>query len=481
MERKSGVLFPVSALPGDHGCGGFGPHARNFIDIISVCGFSYWQALPFTVTDDCDSPYKSYSAFAGNPNFIDLNELYQRGLITVDELDDSRQLGQYVCEYGRLRETRVPLLFRAAMRAGKRAEETEKVVSFAAMHPEINKFCLFMAKKQSNDGLPWYEWTNDSFSEDTLFCWQFIQCEFFSQWERVKQYATEKNVRIIGDMPIYVDHDSSDVWSNRSQFLLDEKGLPLRVAGVPPDYFCADGQLWGNPLYDWETMEKDGFSWWMSRIDHALWMFDGVRIDHFRGFESYYSVPFGEKTAVNGSWQSGPGMKLISKIRSRAHDKLIIAEDLGDITPEVEALVSESGFPGMRVLQFGFLSLSDNPHMPHNYKNNSVAYSGTHDNNTLLGYLWELDPVCKRELLEYCGHSGDDFEKALPHIIRTLFASAAGLLILPVQDLLGYGKDTRINTPGSSEGNWRFRLTQEQLSSIDKQRFYELNRLYRRL
>ena len=313
-----------------------------------------------------------------------------------------------------------------------------------------------------------------------MFGWKFIQYEFFNQWQEIKKYANEKNISIIGDIPIYVSQDSCDVWSNKDEFLLDEKGYPTSVAGVPPDYFSKDGQLWGNPLYDWDKMKKNGYKWWVDRISHMLKMFDGIRIDHFRGLESFWSVPSDAKTAASGKWVKGPGLDFIEEIKKAADGKMIIAEDLGEISKDVEKLVEDSGFPGMRVLQFGFLSYDDNVHLPHNYIKNCVAYTGTHDNNTLLGYLWELDADKKKYLLKYCGYENENWENGFDSIVRTLFASSADTVILPIQDLLKYGSDTRLNTPGTSENNWLYRITKDQLSGIDKNYYRELIKLYKR-
>ncbi|MBQ4110543.1 MAG: 4-alpha-glucanotransferase [Clostridia bacterium] len=477
MERKSGVLMHVSSLFGDYSSGSFGEEAKYFIDKIKEMGFSYWQVLPFCLVDECNSPYKSYSSFGGNPYFVDLKTLHKKGLLTTEELDAQKQQTPYSTEFVRLYHTRLDVL----MNASKRVTDKSGIENFIKNNSYLENFCRFMALKKSNGEKPWFEWETDNVDENYLFMWKFIQYEFFNEWAEIKKYANEKGVKIIGDIPIYVSLDSADVWSNKELFLLDEKNVPLAVAGVPPDYFCEDGQLWGNPLYDWEKMESDGFKWWCDRLSHMLTMFDGVRIDHFRGIESYWSVPQGAKTAKEGKWNKGPGMKLISKLKETAGDKLIIAEDLGDITYEVEKLVEDSGFPGMKVFQFGFLDYGDNPHMPHNYKNNCVAYTGTHDNNTLLGYLWELDSGLKKEMLRYCGFYDENWEAGMYSIIRTIFQSHAGLVIMPVQDLLGYGSDTRLNIPGKADGNWQYRVTREQLDNIDKNKFYELNKLYKRL
>ena len=294
----------------------------------------------------------------------------------------------------------------------------------------------------------------------------------------IKTYANERGVQIVGDIPIYVAYDSADVWANRELFLLDRELRPSAVAGVPPDYFCEDGQLWGNPLYDWKKMKQDGFHWWRERMRFALTLFDGVRIDHFRGLESYYSIPAGETTARNGSWKKGPGMALIRALRPICDGKLMIAEDLGDITPAVVKLVRDSGYPGMRVLQFAFLGDPESTHLPHNYDNDCVAYTGTHDNNTLLGYVWECDDATRERIMRYCGYGDSDWDQCYPALLRTMFASHAGLFILPVQDLLLYGRDTRLNTPGKSDGNWGYRVTREQLATVDLGRFMEWNRLY---
>lgn len=478
MKRSSGVLMHVSSLWGNYSCGSFGDAAKEFVDFLSDCGFSFWQVLPFCMVDECNSPYKSYSAFAGNPYFIDLEVLAKKGLLTRSELELSLQTTPYSCEFKRLSRSRFSILKRAALRA----ENKDEIEKFIKDRPQLEKFVLFMAKKDLNDNAPWYEWKDDNgkIDESVLFTWKFIQFEFFSQWKEIKNYANSRGIKIIGDIPIYVSLDSSDVWGDKDNFLLDEDGHPTAVAGVPPDYFSEDGQLWGNPLYNWEKMRRDGYSWWLSRMDHMLDMFDGVRIDHFRALESYYSIPYGAATAKSGHWEKGPGEEFIDALKARAGDKLIIAEDLGDITPEVYELVKYSGFPGMRVFQFGFLSDGDSIHQPHNYPNNTVAYTGTHDNNTLLGYVWELDANTRRKMLSYCGYESADWDRGYDSIIRTMLSSHAGLVILPIQDLLTYGSDTRLNIPGKSDGNWQYRITRAQLDLIDRDKYRRLNEMYRR-
>lgn len=477
MKRASGVLMHISSLYGEYGIGSFGKEAKEFVDFLVSGGFSYWQVLPFCVVDECNSPYKSYSAFGGNPYFVDIPTLCEEGLLTNEEASNAKQKTPYTAEYDSLREERVKLLKKAA----KRVKNRNEIEEFIDSDKYLLDFCKFMTLKERNDQRPWYDWEEIDIDEETLFAWKFIQYKFFTQWQNIRAYANGKGIKIIGDVPIYVAQDSADVWGNKEQFLLDEKNMPVSVAGVPPDYFCPDGQLWGNPLYNWDEIIKDGYSWWLDRISHNFSMFDGVRIDHFRALESYWAVPFGEKTARNGEWCKAPGMDFIRKIWEIKGENFIIAEDLGHITKEVESLVIESGFPGMRVFQFAFVNDENNPHLPHNYINNCIAYTGTHDNNTLLGYLWETEENTKRKMLEYCGYTESNWEKGYDFILRTMYKSSAGTVILPIQDLLGYGCDTRLNTPGTSKGNWQYRVTREQIASIDINKFRRFNELYKRI
>jgi 4-alpha-glucanotransferase len=476
MKRSSGVLMHVSSLWGEYGAGSFGKEAREWIDFLAASGFGAWQVLPFCLPDECNSPYKSHSAFSSNPYFIDLPTLFEQGLLTKSELDAARQKSPYLCEFDRLREERFALLSIAA----SRVKDREPITKFLQAHPQIDLFCRYMAIKAKNGGSCWNEWENEDADEKILWVWQFTQYEFCRQWLLLKDYANKRGISIIGDIPIYVAYDSSDVWANQELFLLNKQHMPMCVAGVPPDYFCEDGQLWGNPLYNWARMKQDNYAWWRERISFMLELFDGVRIDHFRGLESYFSIPAKEKTARNGVWKKGPGMSLIKALQPICEGKLIIAEDLGDITPRVRELVEKSGYPGMRVLQFAFLGDSGSPHLPHNYDNHCVAYTGTHDNNTLLGYVWEQDDATRQKIMQYCGFEGD-WDSSYDAILRMMFGSHAGLLILPIQDLLQYGSDTRLNTPGNSNGNWSYRLTRDQLKKISTQKFLHWNRLYGRI
>ena len=475
-KRSAGVLLHVSSLPGDFGIGSFGRGAREFVDLLAAAGYKYWQVLPFCIPDECNSPYKSVSAFAGNPLFLDLEILRDEGLLTDEELEGARQKTPYLCEYDRLRCERAPLLRLAAKRAGNRAE----IQDFIRQNAYLDEACRFLALKQANGGAPWQEWRVFEHDTEEFFYHAFVQYQFHKQWGALKSYANARGVFVIGDLPIYVGLDSADVYFHPEQFELDKKGYPTGVAGVPPDYFSAEGQLWGNPLYRWSVMKKDGFSWWRARMKHTLSLFDGVRIDHFRAIESYWRVPARAKTAREGAYKKGPDMSFVRMLWDVAGDALIIAEDLGDIPPAVQRLLQKSGFPGMRVLQFAFLGDPKTPHLPHNYVKNCVAYTGTHDNNTLLGYVWEQDEGARRHIFEYCGYRGDDWSEACDAIIKTVLRSAAGLAVLPLQDLLRYGADTRVNTPGQAEGNWAYRVTWEQLRGLDVEKFRRWNEIFDR-
>lgn len=477
--RKSGVLLHVSSLPGEYSIGSLGKEAYEFCDLLSESGFKVWQVLPLCMTDEYNSPYQSYSSFAFNPYLIDLPTLFEKGYITKDELLSARQNSPYLAEYDRLKKERIPLLKLAAKRAFEGAEK-EKIEKFVKENEELYKACLFLSKREKQAGIPWQKWKDDETDSDTLFFYEFLQYEFYTEWQALHEYANSLGISIVGDLPIYVSLDSADVWAHKDLFLLDSHGYPVEVSGVPPDYFSEDGQVWNNPLYNYKRMREDGFAFLLSRLSHAFKLFDGVRLDHFRGYESYYSIPYGRVDAKVGKWNKGPGRKLIDAIRKSFPDKLIIAEDLGDITDEVRALLDYSKFPGMKVLQFAFLGDTESLHLPHNYEEGCVAYTGTHDNNTLLGYVYEMNDGDRRRAFEYAGYYGEDFSEGTRALIRTVIASHADTVILPVQDLLLYGCDTRMNTPGVAEGNWAYRVTKEQMGYIDKEGFRRLCELYGR-
>ena len=476
MKRASGVLMPVSCLPGGFSCGGFGDAARRFIDKISEGGFSYWQVLPFSVGDAFHSPYSSPSAFSGNPWFLDLFPFKERGWLREEEWQRTRETVSYTCEFDRLERERLPLLASVAERAGERGA----IEDFWQTHPYSEEFCRFMALSAANGGQPWRTWDEKRMDERVYYTWGFCQMHFFAQWKEVRDYAEKKGVRIIGDLPIYVAYESADVYFHPELFDLDEEGRPRRVAGVPPDYFSEDGQLWGNPIYKWDKMAEDGYAWWSDRIRHSLSLFDGVRLDHFRAFDTYYEIPAGAENAKNGEWHKGPGCPFIDMLKERFGSALFIAEDLGERMSTVEALLAYSGFPGMRVFSFAFEGESNSAHLPHEYPENAVAYPGTHDNNTLLGYLYEISEEKRREIFRYCRYAGENITEGCRAVLETLYASHAGLLILPMQDLLFFGDDTRMNTPGKAHGNWGFRFSEKQLFSLDTAYFSTLAERYGR-
>ncbi|MBQ7362950.1 MAG: 4-alpha-glucanotransferase [Clostridia bacterium] len=476
-KRASGVLMHVSSLPGDYSVGSFGGGAYKFIDFLADAGFSYWQVLPFCMPDECGSPYKSKGSFSVNPWFIDLPILKKQGLITDSELDSARQHSPYLSEYARLPE-RMSLLRRAA----ERVTDRERVEEFIATNGELSYTARYLAIAEEQGDIPHRLWRDVQPSADTLFFHKFLIYEFCKQWQGVKSYANSRGISVIGDMPIYAAYESADVWARPEAFLLDGELLPRSVAGVPPDYFAKEGQLWGNPLYNWRGMRERGFDFFRARMENALSLFDGVRIDHFRALDAYYSIPSAALTAKEGKWIKGPGRALVRALRDLTKNKLVIAEDLGDITDSVRDLVRYSGYPGMRVLQFGFMGEENSIHLPHNYTETSFAYTGTHDNNTLLGFIWESDSVTRARIFDYFGIRHNDWSLACEDIIRCLLASSARAVILPVQDLLGFGADTRMNTPGVPDGNWRFRITEDNLRTLSENsgKYRYLNNLYGR-
>lgn len=481
MGRISGVLLHISSLPGEYSCGSMGKEARAFIDRLAEGGFSAWQMLPLCIPDGHGSPYSSCSSFSLNPFFLDLEALAEEGLLTGEELAAAKQHTPYSMEWERLCRERMPLLRKAAMRAMADKPAREAVEALCAGDLYVRENCRYLALREKNPSLTAEQLRTLEPEPEDFFFQAFLHHTFLRQWESLHAYAKAKGIALIGDLPIYVAAGSADVLAFPEQFQVDAAGRPERVAGVPPDYFSPEGQLWGNPLYDWERMEKDGFSWWRARLEHGYALFDGLRIDHFRGIASYWSVPVTAKSAAEGEWVPGPREKLLPVLREAAKGKLLIAEDLGTLTPDVTELLEKSGLPGMRVLQFGFTGEGAGcPHLPHNYIPNCVAYSGTHDNNTLLGYVFHLNEGARRELCEYVGWRGDPCA-CLDDIERTLLMSAAGTVIFPVQDLLRYGEDTRMNIPGRAEGNWMYRVTGEQLDSIDWKRLWSRNLRYGRI
>lgn len=497
-ERASGVLMHISSLPSRYGIGVFDKNCLHFADRLGRMNFGYWQVLPFNPVDGSNSPYCSSSAFAGNFMFIDPESLYEQGLCTREEYESNVYSGSpYTADYEFAGEKRLALLKSAFSRITP--ELAQSVKSFAEENSWLTDFSLYMALKEANGMKPWWEWSDDcaryetfmqkhryDYEERSAF-WRFVQYIFYSQWGKVKKYINSKGIAVIGDMPIYVSMDSADVWANREMFLIDDKTLkPQKIAGVPPDYFSKDGQLWGNPLYDWKAMEKDGYSWWLERIGAAISTYDVVRIDHFRAFASFWQVPAESETARVGEWAKGPGMKLFDKVFEKYPDTPIIAEDLGIFGEDVVKLLEDTGFPGMKVIQFGFDESSDSSHLPHNSTKNSVNYVGTHDNNTLLGWLWEADERSRRFALDYCGFKGENWgeggyrSESCRAIIETVWRSVSNTAIIAFQDLCGFGSDARMNIPGVADKNWRFRTTEETVDAVDTEYYKKINRIFKR-
>lgn len=486
----------ISSLPSPFSTGVFGSEAEMFVDLIKSMGFSKWQVLPLGPIDKENSPYTADSAFAGNILFIDPRQLFGDGLIDEAELEACYYSGSvYVSDYDFARETKTPVLKAAFSRITPEIEA--ELDEFCEKNEWVNDYALFLAIKDSQNGAPWWEWgklanfKNAKKREgefDTRF-YKFCQFIFFKQWHKLKNYANQNGISIIGDMPIYVAPDSCDVWSHPQEFWIDQKTYaPIKCAGCPPDYFSEDGQFWGNPIYRWQKMENDGFGWWIERIKSALELYDTVRIDHFRGMASYWAIPADAKSAKEGHWEKGPSKKLFDAISAEIKDPSIIAEDLGVFGEDVIELLDYTKFPGMRVIQFAFADEGDRncTHLPHNYPKNCLAYVGTHDNNTLLGWLWESDEQTRRFALDYCGFKGDNwgeggkYAPACRSIIETVWKSPANTTIIAIQDILGYGADARMNIPGVPDKNWGFRATKEALADIDRDYFRRINRVFGR-
>lgn len=462
--------MPVFSLPSRYGIGTLGREARAFIDFLAAAGQTYWQMLPVGPISYGDSPYQSFSTFAGNPYYVDLDLLVEDGLLKKNEVtrpDWGSDPGRV--DYGKLYENRFPVL-ELAWRRG-RERDREALAAFREEKKDwLPDYALFMALKRHFGMRPWSEWPEEdirlhkpeacarwreALGDDVEF-FEYIQFLFFRQWRDLKAYAGEKKIAIIGDIPIYVAMDSADVWAESRWFQLDEAGVPTEVAGVPPDYFNEDGQLWGNPLYRWDALEKDGFGWWIRRVAGASTLFDVLRIDHFRGLESYYAVPYGDTTAKNGRWVKGPGMALVGVLSSWFHDTAFIAEDLGYMTPEVRKLLADSGFPGMKVLEFAFDSREPSDYLPHTYPRHCVCYTGTHDNATLMAWRKEAAAADLRFAKAYLGLNEEEgFARG---IIRGGMSSVADLFVAQMQDYLGLGAEGRVNVPGVPQGNWTWRM-----------------------
>lgn len=479
--------MPIFSLPGPFGIGVFGEEAYDFIDRIAEMGFRLWQLLPFTIVDEGNSPYSSISAFAGNYLFIDPRQLQAEGLLTEGEVRECvYPSSPHTADYPFAREKRLSVLRKAFARLNE--ETLQEIEEFSKEQSWLSDFALFMFFRKKYKGLSWWEWPaeteRESADKEELLFWKFVQSVFWKQWKKVREYGNRKGIAFIGDMPIYPSMDSCDVWANEHLFQIDsETHQPYQVAGVPPDYFSENGQLWGNPLYDWTQMRKEGYAWWKQRFTHAFSLFDMIRIDHFRAFASYWAVPADSVSAEKGHWEKGPG---ISFFQSENWKDKIIAEDLGTYGQDVEELLKATGFPGMRVIQFGFTPGADSVHLPHHYPFQCVAYVGTHDNSTLLGWLWEASPAEREFALRYCGFQGEDWGTGGYHspscrsMIETVWKSSADTAIIPIQDMCGFGNDARMNIPGTEKDNWRFRMTKDTLAQIDHEYFKHINALYGR-
>ena len=485
MKRTAGFLLNVSSFPGKYGIGCFSRDAENFLDEFAGMGFKLWQTLPITALGGGPSPYSGISSYAGNYLYIDLERLDD--LLTKEELKEAEYKGGiYLTDYAYAREIKTKLLKLAFSRI---TDEIKKEINAFRKENKfwIDDYVAFMTMKEIN-ATPWTDWGKyakhtkkgvkeiiDNNLEISAYYF-FEQYYFYKQWDALKKYANDLGIEVFGDLPIYVCFDSVEVWTNPSEFVLDKDYKPTEVAGVPPDYFSEDGQLWNNPLYDYEKMEKNDFKWWTDRIIRSLKLYDVLRIDHFRGLYEYWAVPAGEKTARNGKWCKGPAMKLFEALYRRIdkEEVKIIAEDLGILDPGVDAFLEESGFPGMKVIQFAFDGDKKNRHLPHNYIKNCVAYTATHDNDTTLGWLFTCDYGLLKEAFDYinCDISygwadGAGQCRATRAFIRCLMSSCADVVIIPMQDLCGYGSDTRMNMPGLTEGCWEYRATYSALNCID--------------
>ncbi len=487
--RGSGILMHITSLPSPYGIGTMGEESYKFVDFLKKAGQQYWQILPLTPTGYGDSPYQSCSTYAGNHYLIDLDMLVKQGLLKTEEItscawgqDENR------ADFGLLYCSRLNVL----RKAYDRFQDMEALDAFCRENDNwLPDFTLFMALKAQKGGMPWYEWEEPLKRRDPEVIWQarqelreeirfysFVQYLFHAQWEALRTYAHENGVSIIGDVPIYVPYDSADVWSSPEWFWLDENYAPVCVAGCPPDCFNEDGQLWGNPLYLWDLHKKDGYSWWLQRLQGAKARYDVIRIDHFRGFAGYYAVPFGAENARNGQWLTGPGMDFMKAVREAMPDAQMIAEDLGFLTEDVHQLRDESGYPGMKVLAFGFDTDGNNEYLPHTYPKNTVCYTGTHDNMPLKQWFEETDPKTVAFAKEYMGQPDDP----IWGMIRLCMASVSELAVVLMQDYLGLGAEARMNFPGTrTDRNWTWRASPDFLSDALAEKIKGLTRTYGRL
>lgn len=493
-KRSSGILLHPTSLPGKYGIGEIGSAAKRWIDFLDQAGCGLWQILPLGPTGYGDSPYQCFSAFAGNPYLVSLESMVEEGLLQPDDLADMPAFPHDRVDFGSVIPWKLQVLDRAFERfqnnrqAALDHEYQEFQTSQAAW---LDDFSLFMALKEAHGGGSWVNWPPELRNRqpaalaaarqqlaNAVQRQVFRQFLFFRQWESIREYARKKKIQLIGDIPIFVAHDSADVWANPELFFLDTNGNPTVVAGVPPDYFSETGQLWGNPLYRWEVHKAQGYSWWISRLRAVLSLVDIVRLDHFRGFAGYWEVPGDAKTAVNGRWVPGPGEDLFVKLREALGNLPIIAEDLGVITEDVVALREKFELPGMKILQFAFASDADDPFLPHNYPANCVVYTGTHDNDTALGWYERVDETERDAYRRYFDRDGHNVAWDL---IRGVWSSVAVFGLAPMQDFLSLDNSARMNYPGNPSGNWSWRMREGDCSDALAKRIFEMNRIYSRL
>lgn len=490
--RSSGVLMHLSSLPSPYGIGTMGKQAKQFVDFLEKAGQTYWQMLPICPTSYGDSPYQSPSGFAGNPYFIDLDILCTKKLLKKSECK-SYQWNEKddTVDYALLYKNRYDLLRKAKVRFFENVPQ--EYGQFCEKEADwLDDFALFMALKEAHNGAQWSEWerplkfrdaeaiakAKDTYADEIDF-WKMLQYLFFEQWCELKNYANERGIRIIGDVPIYVAGDSVDVWTNPSQFYLDENLEPIDVAGCPPDAFSADGQLWGNPLFRWDVMREDGYSWWTMRLRKMSTLYDVIRIDHFRGFDSYYAIPGKDTTARNGVWRNGPGMELFRAVEEKLGKPDIIVEDLGFLTPSVLQLVADSGYPGMKVVQFAFDSRDDSDYMPHNYDKHCVVYTGTHDNDTILGWMKQAPKNSVKKAKEYLRMTKEEGYNW--GMMCGAWMSSANLAVVTMQDLIGLGSSARMNIPSTLGGNWTWRALPGQINAPLANKLHHKTELYGRL
>ena len=485
-SRASGILLHPTSLPGPFGIGDLGPEAYAFADFLRASGHRIWQVLPIGPTGYGDAPYQSFSAFAGNPLLVSPEKIVEHGYLSEQDIADPPTFPDAEVDFGSVIRFKYELLRKAFRNFVPSADyKTFETSANRWLEPYVS----FMALRAANGGRVWTEWTNTKSDPDEVAFHKFVQYEFFRQWNDLHAYCRARDIRIFGDLPIYVAHDSADVWSNRHIFELDERGNPKLVAGVPPDYFSATGQLWGNPTYNWNGLIETKFEWWVERLEATLNVFDLIRVDHFRGFEAYWAVPAGEPTAVNGKWIKAPGEQLFATAEQRLGQLPIVAENLGVITPEVEQLRERFHFPGMAVLQFAFGTDPQAPTFrPHNYPRDVVAYTGTHDNDTTIGWWTSSGAGSSTRSLEEIGierafakaYLNTDGREMNWAFIRAVLSSVANTALIPLQDVLGLGSEARMNTPSTTKGNWKWRFRAGELTSEHSNRLKELNRLYDR-